>query len=163
VSGIEQAYLQGLADYETALQQQLAAAGTGSELEAAYIQGAAAYEAALVEQALAEAALAEAAMVQAAVAETALAEAALAEHALARSAEAEQAARSASPEAQLEEAYQLGVAYAEAQQLIKAIEASVGDLSDELREAHEKGRAAYAEAIGDGQAKAAPSRSKSKS
>jgi hypothetical protein len=112
---IEQAYLQGLAEYEAALQ--LATIAGRGELEAAYLQGAMEYEAALTQKALAEAV-------------------------------------SASPSAQREEAYQLGVAYGEAQRLIEAIDKSAGEFSDELREAHDKGREDYAKAVGSVEEKA---------
>ena len=115
-------YLQGLADYEQALLEQSAAAEAGAGGgEAYYLQGMADYEALLLQQ-----------------------------HQEAEATLAAQAA-SATPQS---EAYALGLMHYEAELLATALAEAAKNLSPEQRDEYEKGRAAYEAAVAQQQQQA---------
>ena len=140
IAAVEQAYTQGQADYEAALLQ--ASAEQPDRIEGAYRQGLADYEAALLAQAGMEETLGRS-HEQAYIQGLADYESALLQ---------QQAAAGLQGEGQdpaLEEAYQMGVARADAERLLKLLDSGSSELSDELREAYDKGVADYAAAVSE--------------
>jgi hypothetical protein len=138
VSDIEQAYLKGLVDYETALIQQYQQL---EQMAAAEAQGSA-----LLEQELAirEAAIAQEAYLQGLMAY----EESLIRQTMQQSMTQAIAGGPSRADLEKEEVYQIGVLYMEAKQLVSEIEARAQEWSQEMREAHEKGKADAAAALG---------------
>ena len=139
MSQIEEAYLLGQQQYEMLLLQKLAAAQQSELEQAALMEHAAGAEAHLLQQGY--------------LAGMADYEAALA------------AAVASSPPAsrealEQEEAYQMGVSMTEAQNLVRQIEKSAGELSGDLKKAFEKGREDVRVALEGAKEAQEPSKSK---
>jgi len=153
IAAVEQAYAQGQADYEAALLG--ATAEQPDPIEAAYVQGLTDYESALIAQAGVEETLGlshQEAYVQGLVDyETAL----IQQHAAAGLDEGD------AQDAALEEAYQMGVARADAERFLKVLDSGSKELTAELREAYDKGVADYEAAVSEGESTGEGSSSRS--
>ena len=139
IAAVELAYMQGQADYEATLVE--SADAQPDPVEAAYMQGLADYESALVAHAGVEDSLGLSHQ-EAYVQGLADYEAALIQQMAAAGpyeSEGQDAAR--------EEAYQMGVARADAERFLKLLDSGSTELSAELRDAFDKGVADYQAAV----------------